>query len=178
MHQAHSSLYIPPRSVGIDVVPPSTERILAAVQAKADGLTPGGYLNLEYQATADCLCEGRCNINVQAMYTDLARTYNTTEEARILDLIAPQLCDETKGGCGCPLFEGNFERVEAALNKLPDNEFLDMFLKMREELKAERQSIVEQLENMKKIDTVREEQMNMFYASGGLTTLRRRIEKV
>jgi len=41
----HSSVRFLPDSVGFAVVPPSTERILAAVQAKADRLTPGLYWN-------------------------------------------------------------------------------------------------------------------------------------
>lgn len=137
---------------------------MAAVQAKADRLTPGLYWNLEYQATVDCLRERHCEIDVQAIYCRRALEYDTTDEARILDLVIPHVRAETKNS-GCPLLEGNWERTDAALNKLPYEEFLDMILKVVDEMEAECLFVLERKRYLGIVDEVLEEEEDIRYAT-------------
>jgi len=94
---------------------------------------------------------------VQALYSDLARTYNATEEARIIDVIVRFLRKDTKGGCGCPFFEGNIERALAAVGNLPDKEYSDMAVKMVDVLEAEHRVFKVQKQNLDNVHKVREE---------------------
>jgi len=94
---------------------------------------------------------------VQALHSDLARTYNTTEEARIIEVIVRFLRRDTKGGCGCPLFEGNIERALAAVDKLPDKEYSDMAVKMVDDSEAEHRVFKVQKQNFDNVHKVREE---------------------
>ena len=64
---------------------------------------------------------------------------------------------DTKGGCGCPLFEGNIERALAAVDKLPDKEYSDMAVKMVDDSEAEHRVFKVQKQNFDNVHKVREE---------------------
>ena len=102
---------------------------------------------------------------MQDLYCEHALVLNTTEEARILDLIVDRLHWEAENGCGCPLFEGNRERSAAALKKPFSKELLDRMVKIVEEMKAEQQSLVERKQYFGRVDKLQEKKMNMHFAN-------------